>query len=1535
MDIDKLQKWDDLLLDTGKRNNLINFRESKMGTVEVVSPDIGSLFSKALNSAAFEVFDPKSEDDDELPDDDDEDNECKLKEKRLSKQEYIRLYDNRLKKHGQILIYNSFVNPIRALKNIGKKSKTAIEETGVNIAYMAFGFVNWKENDTSNYVMHAPLLLVPITIENESSIEPFYVKVTDDDIIVNPTFSFKLQTDYGIKLPEYADESIEEYLSKVERLTSKLRWTVSSECKIGIFSFLKINMYKDLKDNAPIILKNENVRTLLGEEVAQPESGNIEITATCNDLSELHNVVDSDSSQSDAIEMAHLGKSFVLQGPPGTGKSQTITNIIAECLYDGKKVLFVSEKLAALNVVYDKLKKVGLEEFCLELHSHKANKKDIISDLCRTLKLSKSGISERAERELEAKRCAQRELDEYATELHKNRPVINKTLYQLYEKIASYRNAPDIEFAILNIKDKGEEYFDKAISSLTHFEKYIPSIGYDYHLNFWYGYKNPDCSYQAIAKMKSDLQNMIRLCSDILSINEKINSRYAIKAQNIEQAYALRDFFNLVKSSDFITPDLLNMTALAKVKVNSQKMKELAKEIFDHKEIIGERFDDDIFKLDGKNLHKKLTKQYCSLFSRLFGKEYKHIIGEIKLCAKNGKKLKYADAVSATEVLSDYQQKYRDFDAVEEETSIFLGSAYNGIDTDFDTLTNDIAVIEKILEANIDFGKMYSLSKSDFVANKKSFSEISDLLNSSCFETSENEIFSDFDVAEYNIRFSSLSELLKKLQGCFDNIDKIDNWCEFYKLLRTISDLDLRSFIDCCIAKRIPEEEFSFAYAKAFYTQWVDAILHESPILISLSRIPHDEIVKQFKEKDKLNFEINKAKIKAKLSAQRPNLDMIAQGSSISILLREGEKKRKQKGIRALFEEIGDLAQTLKPCFLMSPLSVSTFLSPHMIFDVVVFDEASQIFPQDAIGAIYRGKQLIVVGDSKQMPPSNFFNSISTSDDDDESDDVTDFESILDLCSTTLPQKRLKWHYRSRFEQLISFSNKNFYENDLITFPSSKQDRRGIGVDYFYVNGTFDRKSKTNRAEAEYIVDLVFEHIEKYPDRSLGVVAFSISQQTLIDRLISKRRQEDPSKDSFFKENKPEPFFVKNLETVQGDERDTIIFSIAYGKDSEGRLLLNFGPINRVGGERRLNVAVTRAKYNVQLVSSMHYGDIDLSRTSSVGARLLREYLDYAENGEIALKRSLTVNPFEKYDSEFEMEVCDFLRENGFCVDTQVGCSSFRIDLAIKHPNSSDYVLAVECDGASYHSSKTARDRDRLRQEILENMGWKFYRIWSTDWFRNKSTEKDKLLLAAKNAVENFKTTGAKVEQPQKIFSFEEVASVKHFQFPKYIMVDELQTVRSCNYNIVQICKAILDVEAPLSEEWLLRRIAFMFGREKVTNVVRNEFNRYMWNCEKAGIIRQNGFLYLQGKDIPMLRVPQDNASVIRGISCIAIEELALGMKAVLEQNINVEKIGLFKLISQQLGFNRMGDAIFERLELALKSISNDIETNGEMLSLK
>ena len=1528
MEIERLNKWADLLLDMGKRNNLINFKTSKVDEAEIFISNLTDFFAYVEHNKDFEVYDPKSEIEsndfiEEL------DDVCDTQHSKLSKEQYRLLYEHKLKK-GQILVYNSNNKPIQALKSLSKKGNTAIEETGVNILYLALGFVNWTEDEKSQIIMKAPILLIPISIENDSVLEPYRIKISDNEIIVNPTFSFKLQNDFGIKLPEF-EADITAYFESIEELVSKMKWTISHDCKLGIFSFQKINMYQDLKSNADIIVNSKNIQAIMGERDLTTNNGDgNESNVSETDLMELHNVVDADSSQSEAIEMAKQGKSFVLQGPPGTGKSQTITNIIAECLHEGKTILFVSEKLAALNVVYEKLKKVKLEDFCLELHSHKVNKKQVIEELCCTLRQQRSMVSEKAQQELKIRKDNLNKLNDYVEELYKKRPVINKNLYQIYNIIASCRKAPDIEYVIPNLKSKNEEYIEKAIEKLEEYTKLIPSVGLDYHKNVWYGFNVPDISYHVVIQLKNDLQSMVKICQSLKNESENIHRRYGIIVDCLRMYEVYRRFFALIKDCQFISPVVFKCHNIHELIKNVELMKKLAEIVLSKKRILDEFYDADIYKIEGTIIYKKLTRLFPKIMSRIFSSEYKHIIKSLKLChKKRGRKLKYEIVVEDVEALSIYQETLNEYNCLASDTISLIERGYQDVNTDFDKLLVELNTLAELEKYKLEYGWLANISEDDFIAQQTTFKEISDSIDT-IFLTSngaEARLITQFS-EDCNLKEMSISSLEEKCENCYKNIGFVQDWWKFSKLREEMYSLEILNFLNHTIENNIAPESISSSFKKAFYIQWADTIFHESTVLFNLTRIPHDEAVKCFKEKDELNFEINKAKIRANVSAKRPNLDMVAQGSAISVLFKEYEKKRKQKSVRQLLAEIKDLVLTIKPCFLMSPLSVSTFLSSEMQFDVVIFDEASQIFPQDAIGAIYRGKQLIVVGDSKQMPPTNFFNTSVDVGDDNEEENISDFESILDFCSASFPQRRLRWHYRSRYEQLIAFSNKNFYGNDLISFPSSKVDTQGIGVDYYFVDGVYDRQSRTNRTEAERVVELVFENIEKYPEHSLGVVAFSTAQQVLIEKLITKRRQEDSSKEYFFKSSQLEPFFVKNLETVQGDERDRIIFSIAYARDLQGRLLQNFGPINREGGERRLNVAFTRAKHNIQLITSMHCHDIELSNTQSVGVRLLREYLDYAENGNIALERTIKVSQFDSFESEFEMEVCDFLRKYGYSIDTQVGVSSFRIDLALKSPNSSNYLLAIECDGATYHSSKTARDRDRLRQNILENMGWKFYRIWSTDWFRNKQVEKIRLLNTVQEIVKEtpcIKQMSYTIET-----SFEEKTEDKGFEFPKYQKADVKSIQAKLGRSVLDVVHAILEIEAPMSEEWLLKRIVNLYDKEKVTKSVMEKFDSDMIFCSKYGIIRRNNFLYLKDKEIPILRVSED-----RDVKYISLEELALGFKEILKRNGYAEKIGLFRLLLKYLGFNRVSENVSVILDSALDLIKDEIDIKDDVISLK
>jgi len=537
-------------------------------------------------------------------------------------------------------------------------------------------------------------------------------------------------------------------------------------------------------------------------------------------------------------------------------------------------------------------------------------------------------------------------------------------------------------------------------------------------------------------------------------------------------------------------------------------------------------------------------------------------------------------------------------------------------------------------------------------------------------------------------------------------------------------------------------------------------------------------------------MEVSKAMLISRLISRLPNFDAVGSNGELALLRREMAKQRKLMPTRKLIAALPSLLPALKPCVMMSPLSVSTYLGDsNYEFDTVIFDEASQVRTEDAIGAIFRAKQAIIAGDSKQLPPTDFFNSsISNSDDfeEDEDGEVNDsgaFESLLDE-ATLLPTQTLLWHYRSRHEHLIAFSNSKIYQGNLITFPSSIEKTDGAGVEYIHVvGGTYNRGGKNgNKAEATRVAELAFEHFGQYPKRSLGIIAFGEVQQTaILDALIEKRKA-NPTFEPFFREDREESIFIKNLETVQGDERDTIIFSIGYAPDAAGKFIMNFGPLSRNGGERRLNVAVTRARYNLKLVGSILPTDIDIERTSGEGPKLLRLYIDFAINGANAILGEVTSDNDLWFDSPFETSVYRFLTEHGYDVTTQVGCSGYRIDMAVRHPKyNGRFAIGIECDGAMYHGARTARERDRLRQTVLEDMGWKIHRIWSTDWIKDRHTEGERLLTAVRQAIDNYHETTPTAANKKKdqVTDFLEVTTVSADESIREGVEQKFRTLRS------------------------------------------------------------------------------------------------------------------------------------------------------------
>nr|MCM0592440.1 hypothetical protein [Gloeotrichia echinulata DEX184] len=553
-------------------------------------------------------------------------------------------------------------------------------------------------------------------------------------------------------------------------------------------------------------------------------------------------------------------------------------------------------------------------------------------------------------------------------------------------------------------------------------------------------------------------------------------------------------------------------------------------------------------------------------------------------------------------------------------------------------------------------------------------------------------------------------------------------WLTYKETYQKLENLGANKFLTALRDRNLEPKLWFPILEKLIYQTCLDAILARKPELKNFNVEVHERQIKDFSQFDSHQLDAARERLKL-LHVQRwknrEKFSIIQ--AELPRLNKEVNKKRKHLPIRKLLNDkqrgIPNLVKALKPCWMMSPLSVSQYINADEVhFDVLIFDEASQLRTEDVVPSIIRADQVIVIGDRKQLPPTSVFVTGDSEEDLDDEDDAS-YESVLDECSNFMFGRTLKWHYRSQDERLIAFSNKHFYDSQLVTFPNPIQNP-DLGVWFKHVpDGVYDRGGRTdNRKEAEVVAQLALEHFQRVRDQSLGIIAFSEAQADAIQEQIEILGKDNPDFDAFCSDRSPH-YFLKALENVQGDERDAIILSVGYGRDSQGKLHLNFGPIKNPGGERRLNVAITRAKSKITLVSSILADDIDLTHSKSEGLRLLRDYLEYAASGGERLEGNYYTDKL-KFDSPFEEDVYHALVERGYTIRSQVGCSGYRIDLAVVNKNRpGEFLLGIECDGASYHSSPTARDRDRLRQQVLERLGWKIHRIWSTDWFRNKPAQ--------------------------------------------------------------------------------------------------------------------------------------------------------------------------------------------------------------------
>ena len=1379
-----IESWKNSLIDMSGRNTLLYFKfETQKGEIKKNFLNLinfnDELLNKLLGGEAVSLNDESIET--QL------DKKKKIEPDKSSKKEYKQLAkiyhpDNRetgdeeqfkklqasfnIEKDEQATEIkqskDTFAERKKLLDKLRLKDKTAEEDLGTNILYLTYGLLHWTEPNRTgsvngNQENTSPLFMIPLDIIKKGGLEPKYSITLDEDeaIVFNPALRVYLKQSFDINF-DFIPEKIENeeinlqifnpYLESIEAGVSKNKWRVDKQVKtIATFGFANLSMYKEMEEWGEEMSKHSLLSSLTTKEPYSQEpirdAFTIDTTIHAN---ESHCVVDADSSQIEAIQAAKDGRSFVLDGPPGTGKSQTIVNIIAELISQGKKVLFVSQKKAALDVVKSRLDACSLGSFCLDLHNHQTKSKEFIDRLDTSfnhLISEQTSLSEQKQNNhFKALEENRKELNIYANKLKEKFGKLDKTIFELYAINSSSESIKDIQFTINNVIDCDELKLDKVKKLLNNLESLqsIYSILDSHpwkHLN-----KLEFIGFQEKEILHSKLDQTLSKVNDFNVILAKLYklTGYSPQTNSFNEFYKLIETLLLLEQNVVVSKNWLDFnsytTVMEELYINQNehlKLKELKNNIesFTIPNSLRERDIDEII----HRINEYLKLGFLGFILFTFSSSKKVLVQSFYKTNKPLPKLE--NIKEDLHLFKSFLQLQNNINEKKQYLKSRYEDFYNDLETDWEGILTSFSWLNKISNSNLGLNQSIKELLSDTFKKK----EFIDILSKT--RSLENEIKQLIDENFTNFlnlgNWSNLPliDLIEIFREKLSSFDMIDEWIRLCQIKAKLQEEGLPNFIEKIQKIDLETVHLEQLFEKRFYRLYLDEIEKVNPLLSSFSSVEHARTIKDFQQLDQNQFSLNQERVFYKLKsilkqeyASHKNL----QGQLKELQVLAGQKRPKRK-IRQIVRELRDLILLICPCWMMSPLSVSQFIEltkgeDFTLFDTVVFDEASQIFPHDAVCSIFRGKQLIVAGDPKQMPPTNIGLSLASSSDEDDEEELPEFESILDLVASSLnTNRRLRWHYRSKYEELINPSNSYIYNGDLITFPQPEvPDRRPIEISYVE-NGIFDKKQ--NQIEANKLIDKLIEvfrdNKSKGLNKSLGIITMGIGQQDCIRECLQERLRMYPDLVEFLDEEKTDGLFIKNLETVQGDERDIIFLSIGYGKNIEGKFFQRFGPINQAVGYRRLNVAFTRAKEKVYIFCSFHFFDLTIKETSSKGIQFLQSYLKYAETGEIDTN---IINNYEKCESPLEQQIMKALQGLGYDVRSQIGCSSYRIDLGILHPIKKDeFILGVECDGAMYHSAPTARERDRLRQQILENRGWVIHRIWSQDWWRNKNNEIEKV----------------------------------------------------------------------------------------------------------------------------------------------------------------------------------------------------------------
>ncbi|KAA3611448.1 MAG: DUF4011 domain-containing protein [Planctomycetota bacterium] len=1628
---ERLRRWKRRLLDLSLRNRLINFRETKK-SIPLLCADLAGLEDALASGRRFQLAAKP----DFLGESDPRDPQLHLAqtgEDALENFLQEELAESRL--HSRL--GEEGLN--QRLTELYRAARLSMEESGANTLYLALGFLLWTDPGDDK-IRRAPILLLPLQLDRLSVREGFRLSLADDEPRINVTLLEKLRSEFGLDVSSLRELPLDEAGLDLRKILNGFRravrdldpWDVEEQACIGLFSFTKFLMWLDLEERSDALMQNQAVRFLVErpEEAFDGDSPfpKLEDLDQTKKPDELYCPREADSSQLAAILAAEEGKSFVLEGPPGTGKSQTITNMIAQCLGQGKRVLFVAEKMAALNVVRKRLEGIGLGPFCLELHSNKSSKRQVLEQLEESLKAKPGKGASRWQAEGRKLAALREELNALVHTLHQPREF-EESVYEVTAKligmagereaIPQFEHDGSVNFEVLQELRESLDQLATAAGSLGDLANHpLKAIG----LSSWET-ALPDQFVEKIDGVQGHLKEAIpHLQASLSSLAWSSADDAPENAAKLSQQQCrnLTSFVQLLLDSPNPPRSLLTEPGWDQIQDKLRHWISEGRRLQEMKTGILQRWKDTALQLDPQEWISELEKAQ-NAFAPLGWLAKRKLKKEILPYRRQSTLPEEAKLASELRELLHFQEQEKNLLDPYGEAKRLFGEAWPAKGGDWSVLDHLIhwcgefrSIIIRLGGEDSDLrhrlrerGLSLALEERDLLARQAPLGDrFRQCLQSwTRFEQSRDALleFAEADPCQAygeDGEAHYLPTVEQTLLLWKEHRSELRDWCHWRRVRDKAMANQLAGIVQGCEAGDFPPEDLDSAFEEAFYDWWLRGFTDREERLRNFNRSEQERRIQQFRHLDKQHLERSQSFLRRQLAERVPKTgDAASPNSEVGILLKELRKKRRHMPIRKLFQKLPNLLPRLKPCVLMSPLSASQYLDagfPH--FDLVVFDEASQIPVWDAVGSMARGKQVVVVGDSKQLPPTSFFQRVE---DDDlmEDDDLEELESLLDECvAAQIPSMSLQWHYRSRHESLIAFSNSHYYRNQLFTFPSPSEGRSQAGVDLRWIEGgVYDRgKSRTNQKEAEAVVEEILQRLaqgKKAP--SIGVVTLSMAQQLLVEDLLDKARRKNPRLDRFFGPEVEEPVFVKNLENVQGDERDLILLSVGYGPDANGKVYMNFGPLGWDGGERRLNVAITRAREQVLVFSSLRADQIDLARTRSIGVQHLKTYLEYAERGPQAIAESTGKESRAALESPFESKVLQGLKEQGWPADAQVGCSGFRIDLAIRDPKQPDrYLIGLLCDGENYRRAHTARDRERLRESVLEGLGWRLHRLWSADWWQNPAKEWRRLLsLLEKTAAgEPDPTESAAADLPDEILPEEikrqemvsageepEDSAQAETEGQRYAsalpQVEETEipapspdppTAKAKPYRRLELPTMegaekelqekfyeqgsgsrlqrdflrLLAKEGPLHQDIAYRRLAAVWTFGRLTGKARRRIQKMVDALpEEDQPIYKEDFLWparANPEDYRFFRTPPEEDPNPRTAGEIPPEEVANAAEYVLQQNLSLPAADLAKETARVFGFASMGRRVQEAMEDGLRLLVHHgrARQEGEQISL-